>query len=244
MILWEHVGELVLPNPRAKLRKVSRSTGPAIGGGHAGSTASSSSTPTAGGLPRRRCVQRQGSVEGSLLRRARARYVAKMLPAGGPLRAADAIGVAHPVDVMVETFGPRRIERARIAELVDTHFDLGSARSSAYRPIYQKTAAYGHFGRDSYVSTWGVHGQGRAPRRPGPSLLRRPDRLTMISRPRVVDAREAELRVRGVRAAVSKSTTPTRALDGPTDRCSRSAGAEARRAWCAGHRAGSRAARW
>ena len=59
---------------------------------------------------------------------------------------------------MVETFGTEKIERARIAQLVDEHFDLrpGAFREELklHRPIYQKTAAYGHFGRDDHDFTW------------------------------------------------------------------------------------------
>jgi S-adenosylmethionine synthetase len=66
--------------------------------------------------------------------------------------------VAHPVSVMVETFGTEKISRSRIAELVSEHFDLrpGSFREELklHRPIYQKTAAYGHFGREDHDFTW------------------------------------------------------------------------------------------
>ena len=59
---------------------------------------------------------------------------------------------------MVETFGTEKIGRAQIAELVDAHFDLrpGAFREylKLHRPIYQKTAAYGHFGRDDHDFTW------------------------------------------------------------------------------------------
>ena len=72
---------------------------------------------------------------------------------------AYAIGVAHPVSVMVETFGTERIGRApRSLRLVDEHFDLrpGAFREylDLHRPIYQKTAAYGHFGREDHDFTW------------------------------------------------------------------------------------------
>jgi S-adenosylmethionine synthetase len=92
-----------------------------------------------------------------------ARHVAKNLVAAGladraEVQVAYAIGVAHPVSVMVETFGTEKIARARIAELVDEHFDLrpGAFREELklHRPIYQKTAAYGHFGRDDHDFTW------------------------------------------------------------------------------------------
>src|SRR4051795_3311152 len=92
-----------------------------------------------------------------------ARYVAKNVVAAGladrvEVQVAYAIGVAHPVSVMVETFGTEKIGRAKIAELVDAHFDLrpGAFRSylDLHRPIYQKTAAYGHFGREDPDFTW------------------------------------------------------------------------------------------
>jgi S-adenosylmethionine synthetase len=74
------------------------------------------------------------------------------------VQVAYAIGVAHPVSVMVETFGTEKVERAKIAQLVDEHFDLrpGAFREELklHRPIYQKTAAYGHFGRDDHDFTW------------------------------------------------------------------------------------------
>jgi S-adenosylmethionine synthetase len=92
-----------------------------------------------------------------------ARYVAKNVVAAGladraEVQVAYAIGVAHPVSVMVETFGTEKIGRAKIAALVEEHFDLrpGAFRESLklHRPIYQKTAAYGHFGREDHDFTW------------------------------------------------------------------------------------------
>jgi S-adenosylmethionine synthetase len=92
-----------------------------------------------------------------------ARWVAKNIVAAGladraEVQVAYAIGVAHPVSVMVETFGTENIPRARIAELVDEHFDLrpGAFREELqlHRPIYRKTAAYGHFGRELPEFTW------------------------------------------------------------------------------------------
>ena len=76
---------------------------------------------------------------------------------------AYAIGVAHPVSVMVETFGTEKIGKGQIAALVDEHFDLrpGAFRNELdlHRPIYQKTAAYGHFGRDDPDFTWEATGK-------------------------------------------------------------------------------------
>jgi S-adenosylmethionine synthetase len=92
-----------------------------------------------------------------------ARHVAKNVVAAGladrcELQVAYAIGVAHPVSVMVETFGTETIGGGRILELIDEHFDLrpGAFRETLklHRPIYQKTAAYGHFGREDEDFTW------------------------------------------------------------------------------------------
>ena len=92
-----------------------------------------------------------------------ARYVAKNVVAAGladrcEVQVAYAIGVAHPVSVLVETFGTEKIGRAQIAQLVDEHFDLRPGAFREYlrlhRPIYQKTAAYGHFGREDHDFTW------------------------------------------------------------------------------------------
>jgi S-adenosylmethionine synthetase len=92
-----------------------------------------------------------------------ARYVAKNIVAAGladraEVQVAYAIGVARPVSVMVETFGTEKIGRGRILELVQEHFDLRPAAFRKYlrlhRPIYQKTAAYGHFGREDEDFTW------------------------------------------------------------------------------------------
>src|ERR1700704_5694949 len=92
-----------------------------------------------------------------------ARYVAKNVVAAGladrcEVQVAYAIGVAHPVSVMIETFGTERVPNARIRELIDEHFDLrpGAFRKylDLHRPIFQKTAAYGHFGREDHDFTW------------------------------------------------------------------------------------------
>src|ERR1039458_2839422 len=94
-----------------------------------------------------------------------ARYVAKNIVAAGlaarcEVQVSYAIGVAHPVSVMVETFGTEKdgVTRGQIACAVDQVFDLrpGSFREelNLHRPIYQKTAAYGHFGRDDHDFTW------------------------------------------------------------------------------------------
>jgi S-adenosylmethionine synthetase len=92
-----------------------------------------------------------------------ARYVAKNVVAAGladrcEIQVAYAIGVAHPVSVMAETFGTEKIGRAQILDLIREHFDLRPGAFREYlrlhRPIYQKTAAYGHFGREDHDFTW------------------------------------------------------------------------------------------
>ncbi|MDR2925996.1 MAG: methionine adenosyltransferase [Azoarcus sp.] len=92
-----------------------------------------------------------------------ARYVAKNIVAAGladkcELQVAYAIGVARPVSLMVNTFGTGKISDDRIAELVRSHFDLRPKAIiqtlDLLRPIYSKTAAYGHFGRDEPEFTW------------------------------------------------------------------------------------------
>jgi S-adenosylmethionine synthetase len=92
-----------------------------------------------------------------------ARWVAKNVVAAGladrcEVQVAYAIGMARPVSVMVETFGTERVGKARILELIKEHFDLrpGALREELrlHRPIYQKTAAYGHFGREDHDFTW------------------------------------------------------------------------------------------
>ena len=92
-----------------------------------------------------------------------ARYVAKNLVAAGlaercQIQVAYAIGVAHPMSILVETFGTESLPVARIEELVREHFDLRPAAIlrdlDLRRPIYAKTAAYGHFGRDDPDFTW------------------------------------------------------------------------------------------
>jgi S-adenosylmethionine synthetase len=92
-----------------------------------------------------------------------ARYVAKNVVAAGladrcEIQVAYAIGVARPVSVMAETYGTERVARSKIAQLIDEHFDLRPAAFrqdlKLHRPIYQKTAAYGHFGRDDHDFTW------------------------------------------------------------------------------------------
>jgi S-adenosylmethionine synthetase len=92
-----------------------------------------------------------------------ARYVAKNVVAAGlaqrcEVQVAYAIGVAHPVSLMVETFGTGKLPDASISQLVEAEFDMrpGAFREylDLHRPIFQKTAAYGHFGRGDSDFTW------------------------------------------------------------------------------------------
>jgi S-adenosylmethionine synthetase len=92
-----------------------------------------------------------------------ARYVAKNLVAAGlaercEVQVSYAIGVAEPTSIMVETFGTSRLSRDRLTQLVRKHFDLTPyglrEMLDLCRPIYQKTAAYGHFGRTESEFTW------------------------------------------------------------------------------------------
>ncbi|MEA2585217.1 MAG: S-adenosylmethionine synthetase [Thermomicrobiales bacterium] len=92
-----------------------------------------------------------------------ARYVAKNVVAAGladrfELQVSYAIGVAHPVSIMVETFGTGKIADAKIEELVRKHFDLRPRAIIEHldlrRPIFRQTAAYGHFGRPDLDLPW------------------------------------------------------------------------------------------
>jgi S-adenosylmethionine synthetase len=92
-----------------------------------------------------------------------ARYVAKNIVAAGlaercQLQVAYAIGVAHPLSILVDTFGTEAIPVPKIESLVREHFDLRPAAIlrdlDLRRPIYAKTAAYGHFGREDRDFTW------------------------------------------------------------------------------------------
>jgi S-adenosylmethionine synthetase len=92
-----------------------------------------------------------------------ARYVAKNVVAAGladrcEIQVAYAIGVAHPVSVMAQTFGTGKLSDNEIVRIVQEEFDLRPGAFRRYldlhRPIFQKTAAYGHFGRDDHDFTW------------------------------------------------------------------------------------------
>ncbi len=92
-----------------------------------------------------------------------ARYVAKNIVASGladkcEVQLAYAIGVAEPVSVMINTYGTGKIPSNEIARVVRDEFDMRPRAIvetlDLLRPIYQKTAAYGHFGRELPEFTW------------------------------------------------------------------------------------------
>ncbi len=171
--LWEHVVTQVVPAELYDARELERSflvnpTGRfVIGGpmGDCGLTGRKIIVDTYGGMARHGGGAFSGKDPSKVDRSAAyaARYVAKNLVAAEladrlELQVAYAIGVARPVSVMVETFGTEKISRSKILELVSEHFDLRPGAFRHYlrlhRPIYQKTAAYGHFGREDADFTW------------------------------------------------------------------------------------------
>jgi S-adenosylmethionine synthetase len=174
--LWQHVvlpvlqaevpgmyneGELLdgfLVNPTGKF---------VIGGpvGDAGLTGRKIIVDTYGGMARHGGGAFSGKDPSKVDRSAAyaARHVAKNVVAAGlaqrcEVQVAYAIGVARPVSLMVETFGTGALPDARISELVEAEFDMRPGAFRRYldlhRPIFQKTAAYGHFGRDDDDFTW------------------------------------------------------------------------------------------
>jgi S-adenosylmethionine synthetase len=171
--LWEHVVVPVLPTELYDADALRKSllvnpTGRfVIGGpvGDAGLTGRKIIVDTYGGMARHGGGAFSGKDPSKVDRSAAyaARHVAKNVVAAGlaercEVQVAYAIGVAHPVSVMVETFGTERIGRGRIVSLIDAHFDLRPGafreRLNLHRPIYRGTAAYGHFGREEEDFTW------------------------------------------------------------------------------------------
>ena len=173
--LWEHVVHPILPaelfDEKKLNTKVNFLVNPTgkfeIGGpmGDCGLTGRKIIVDTYGGAARHGGGAFSGKDPSKVDRSAAyaARYVAKNVVAAGladrcEVQVAYAIGVAHPVSLMVETYGTERIERSKIVQLVGDHFDLrpGAFRDylDLHRPIYQKTAAYGHFGREDHDFTW------------------------------------------------------------------------------------------
>ena len=74
------------------------------------------------------------------------------------VQVAYAIGVADPVSLMVETFGTGKVPTGKLEQMVRRHFDLTTAGIIKYldlrRPVFRKTAAFGHFGRSEAEFTW------------------------------------------------------------------------------------------
>jgi S-adenosylmethionine synthetase len=171
--LFEHVLEPVLPADLYDAAELKRNflvnpTGRfVIGGpvGDCGLTGRKIIVDTYGGMARHGGGAFSGKDPSKVDRSAAyaARHVAKNVVAAGladrvEVQVAYAIGVAHPVSVMVETFGTEKVPRGRIHALIDEHFDLrpGAFRAALdlHRPIYGKTAAYGHFGREDEDFAW------------------------------------------------------------------------------------------
>jgi S-adenosylmethionine synthetase len=137
-------------------------SGPA---GDGGMTGRKISVDTYGGFARHGGAPFSGRDPSKLDRSAAyaARHVAKNIVAAGladraEVQVAYATGMARPISLLVETFGTERVPRGRLQELAGRHFDLRPAalreELNLHRPIYAKTAAYGHFGRDDVDFTW------------------------------------------------------------------------------------------
>ncbi|MDX6633390.1 MAG: S-adenosylmethionine synthetase [Solirubrobacterales bacterium] len=171
--LLEHVIEPVLPDGLYDLDQIRETllvnpTGRfVIGGpvGDAGLTGRKIIVDTYGGAARHGGGAFSGKDPSKVDRSAAyaARYVAKNVVAAGladrcEVQVAYAIGVAHPISLMVQTFGTGKLPDNEIAKLVEEEFDLRPGAFRRYldlhRPIFQKTAAYGHFGRDDADFTW------------------------------------------------------------------------------------------
>jgi S-adenosylmethionine synthetase len=171
--LWEHVVLPVLPeggyDPVALREQfyVNPTGRFVIGGpvGDAGLTGRKIIVDTYGGFARHGGGAFSGKDPSKVDRSAAyaARYVAKNLVAAGladrcEVQVAYGIGMARPMSLLVETFGTEKIPRREIVRLVRETFDLRPAAVLDHldlrRPIYERTAAYGHFGRDEPTFTW------------------------------------------------------------------------------------------
>jgi len=168
--LIEHVINPLIPAAFVsdKLRVLVNPTGTfELGGPHAdtGLTGRKIIVDTYGGMSRHGGGAFSGKDPSKVDRSAAyaARWVAKHVVAAGAARRCEvqvayAIGVARPVSLMVETFGTEAVDPVKIAEAVDQIFDLRPAAIIAdldlRRPIYRRTAAYGHFGRSDKDFTW------------------------------------------------------------------------------------------
>ncbi len=173
--LWEHVVVPVIPEELYSVEELQENyyvnpTGRfVIGGpvGDAGLTGRKIIVDTYGGFARHGGGAFSGKDSSKVDRSAAyaARWVAKNIVAAGladkvEVQVAYAIGVARPLSLLVETFGTEQVPLSTIRKLVDEHFDLRPAAFRRHlqlnRPIFAKTAAYGHFGRDDPDFTWEI----------------------------------------------------------------------------------------
>ena len=171
--LWEHVVVPVLPPQLYSAEELAENyfvnpTGRfVIGGpvGDAGLTGRKIIVDTYGGFARHGGGAFSGKDPSKVDRSAAyaARWVAKNIVAAGlaekvEVQVAYAIGVARPLSLLVDTFGTEHVPLSTIRTLVDEHFDLRPAafrqHLRLHRPIYARTAAYGHFGRNDPDFTW------------------------------------------------------------------------------------------
>ncbi|MGH9301448.1 MAG: methionine adenosyltransferase domain-containing protein, partial [Acidimicrobiales bacterium] len=168
--LVEHVIHPLLPSEldTSELQVLANPTGRfELGGPHAdtGLTGRKIIVDTYGGVARHGGGAFSGKDPSKVDRSAAyaCRWVAKHVVASGAARRCEiqvayAIGVARPVSVMVETFGTESVDPVRIGSAIESTFDLRPAAIIAdldlRRPIYRRTAAYGHFGRADKEFTW------------------------------------------------------------------------------------------
>jgi S-adenosylmethionine synthetase len=171
--LWEEVVTQVLPGDlyepsRLKNEFYCNPTGRFVIGGPVGDTGLTGRkiiVDTYGGFARHGGGAFSGKDPSKVDRSAAyaARYVAKNIVAAGladraEVQVAYAIGVARPLSLLVDTFGTEKISRQAIVELVNANFDLRPGAIvrdlDLRRPVYQQTAAYGHFGRTGDGFTW------------------------------------------------------------------------------------------
>jgi S-adenosylmethionine synthetase len=171
--LWEHVVKHVLPeglydeNELYKEFLVNPTGRFVIGGpvGDCGLTGRKIIVDTYGGAARHGGGAFSGKDSSKVDRSAAyaTRWVAKNIVAAGladraELQVSYAIGVAHPISILVETFGTEKVDRETIEKAVREVFDLRPLayrrELNLFRPIFQKTAAYGHFGREDPDFTW------------------------------------------------------------------------------------------
>ena len=168
--LIEHVIHPVLPPELVdkNLRVLVNPTGKFVTGGPMGDTGLTGRkiiVDTYGGMARHGggCFSGKDPTKVDRSAAYAARYAAKNVVAAGladrfEIQLAYAIGVAHPVSIMIDSFGTEKVSLATIDELIRAHFDLRPAAIirdlKLRRPIYKKTAAYGHFGRVDKDFTW------------------------------------------------------------------------------------------